>query len=106
MIVLDNGTELTSNAILAWQKDRCIEWHYTAQGKPTQNSFVESFNSRLRDERLDERLFTSYRQARETIEEWRIDYNVDRSHTSLDGLTSNEFANRPRLEHNVNGANL
>ena len=76
MIVSDNGTELTSNAILAWQEDRRVEWHYIAPGKPMQNGFVESFNGRLRDECLNERLFTSYRQARDSIEEWRINYNV------------------------------
>ena len=48
MIVSDNGTELTSNAILAWQSDRGVEWHYIAPGKPMQNGFVESFNGRLR----------------------------------------------------------
>ena len=48
MVVSDNGTELTSNAILKWQPDRQIEWHYIAPGKPMQNGFVESFNGRLR----------------------------------------------------------
>ena len=52
MIVSDNGTELTSNAILAWQQERGVEWHYIAPGKPMQNGFVESFNGRLRDECL------------------------------------------------------
>lgn len=37
MIVSDNGTELTSNAILAWQEERQVEWHYIAPGKPMQN---------------------------------------------------------------------
>src|SRR6266446_10680120 len=50
MIVSDNGTELTSNAILAWQQQHGVEWHYIAPGKPMQNGFVESFNGRLRDE--------------------------------------------------------
>ena len=45
MIVSDNGTELTSNAILKWQQERLIEWHYIAPGKPMQNGFVESFNA-------------------------------------------------------------
>jgi putative transposase len=50
MIVSDNGTELTSRAILAWQQDHRVDWHYIAPGKPTQNGFIESFNGRLRDE--------------------------------------------------------
>ncbi|GLQ36896.1 hypothetical protein GCM10007908_05160 [Rhizobium albus] len=57
MIVSDNGTELTSTAMLAWQQDRGVEWHYIAPGKPKQNGFVESFNGRLRDECLNEHLF-------------------------------------------------
>ena len=40
----DNGTELTSNAVLQWCSDAKVEWHYTTPGKPTQNAFVESFN--------------------------------------------------------------
>jgi putative transposase len=75
MIVSDNGTELTSNAILAWQQQRGVEWHYIAPGKPMQNGFVESFNGRLRDECLNEHLFANLKEAREIIEEWRTDYN-------------------------------
>lgn len=105
MIVSDNGTELTSNAILTWQEERQVEWHYIAPGKPMQNGFAESFIGRLRDECLNERLFTSYRQARDSLEEWRIDYNLNRPHTSLDGLTPYEFANRAGKDHNVNRAN-
>ena len=52
MIVSDNGTELTSRAILQWQEDNHVEWHYIAPGKPTQNGFVESLNGRFRDECL------------------------------------------------------
>lgn len=43
MVVSDNGTELTSKAILKWQEDRRVEWHYIAPGKPMQNGFIESF---------------------------------------------------------------
>jgi putative transposase len=65
MIVSDNGTELTSNAILAWQQQRGVEWHYIAPGKPMQNGFVERLNGRLRDECLNEHLFVaSKRRAR------------------------------------------
>src|ERR1700712_4630772 len=78
MIVSDNGTEFTSNAILAWQEENEIEWHYIAPGKPMQNGFVESFNGRLRDECLNEHLFANLNQARQLIEEWRIDYNTNR----------------------------
>jgi putative transposase len=106
MIVSDNGSELTSNAILAWQETRAIEWHYIAPGKPMQNGFVESFNGRLRDECLNEHLFTNLNEARQIIEEWRIDYNTNRPHSSLNGLTPTEFAARPNEGHNRNRLSL
>jgi putative transposase len=57
MFVSDNGTEFTSNVILAWSKDHRIDWHFIAPGKPMQNGYVESFNRRMRDELLNESLF-------------------------------------------------
>jgi putative transposase len=74
-IVSDNGTELTSNAILSWSDQTKVGWHYIAPGKPMQNAFVESFNGRLRDEFLNETLFTSLMQARLALQDWRRDYN-------------------------------
>ena len=49
IIVSDNGTGLTTNAVLAWPGDIGVEWHYIAPGKPKQNGFVESSNGRMRD---------------------------------------------------------
>ena len=67
----DNGTELTSMAILRWSQESGVDWHYIAPGKPTQNAFIESFNGRLRDELLNETLFTSLAHARVALEDWR-----------------------------------
>jgi putative transposase len=92
MIVSDNGTELTSNAVLEWCGEAGIEWHYTAPGKPTQNAFVESFNGRMRDELLNETLFTSLAHAREKIAAWAQDYNTGRPHSSLGYATPAAFA--------------
>ena len=50
MIVSDNGTEFTSNAILSWAKGRAVDWHYIPPGRPMQNGYIESFNGRMRDE--------------------------------------------------------
>lgn len=86
-IVSDNGTELTSNAILVWAAESGVEWHYIAPGKPMQNGFVESFNGRLRDEFLNETLFTSLPQVRLAIEDWRRDYNTVRPHSRIGWLT-------------------
>ena len=94
MIVSDNGTELTSMAILRWSKERRVEWHYTAPGKPTQNAFVESFNGKLRDECLNETLFTSLAHARMELAEWQHDYNTVRPHSKLGGRTPAEIANQ------------
>jgi putative transposase len=86
-IVSDNGTELTSNAILTWASDSQVDWHYIAPGKPMQNGFVESFNGRLRDEFLNETLFRSLTQARIALEDWRRDYNTVRPHSRIGWLT-------------------
>jgi putative transposase len=99
VIVSDNGSELTSHAILRWQEERSVLWHYIAPGKPQQNGFVESFNGRFRDECLNEHLFSSLLAARRIIEAWRIDYNTERPHTSLNGLTPAAFATRPEQGH-------
>ena len=85
MIVSDNGSELTSNAILTWADQARVEWHYIAPGKPMQNAFIESFNGRLRDELLNETLFSSLAQARIALGCWRADYNGSRPILSSDG---------------------
>ena len=91
--VSDNGTELTSGAVLRWATRR-VAWHYIEPGKPVQNVFIESFNSKLRDECLNEYVFTSLREARAIIEAWRHDYNHLRPHSSLGYLAPEEFAAR------------
>jgi putative transposase len=67
-----------------------------------QNGFIESFNGRLRDECLNESVFTALKEAIAIIETWRIDYNTLRPHTSLDGLTPAAFATRPTQGRNLN----
>ncbi|WP_156944557.1 IS3 family transposase [Bradyrhizobium sp. Ec3.3] len=92
MVVSDNGSELTSNAILTWADQSRVAWHYIAPGKPMQNAFIESFNGRLRDELLNETLFTSLAQARVALGCWRADYNGTRPHSQLGWKTPSEFA--------------
>jgi len=89
--VSDNGTELTSMAILKWTQTSGVAWHYIAPGKPQQNAFVESFIGRLRDECLNETLFASLAQAREVLDAWRADYNRVRPHSALANKTPEEF---------------
>jgi len=90
--VSDNGTELTSMAILRWSQETGVEWHYIAPGKPQQNAFIESFNGRLRDELLNETLFRSLAHARATLTEWRLDYNTVRPHSSIGNLPPADYA--------------
>ena len=92
MIVSDNGTEFTSMAILRWSHQTRIEWHYIAPGKPQQNAFVESFNGRLRDELLNETLFSSLDHARELLAEWQDDYNTVRPHSAIGNLPPATYA--------------
>ena len=87
MIVSDNGTEFTSNAILAWSAENHVDWHYIMPGKPMQNGFCESFNGRMRDELLNETLFLGLAHARERIAAWISDFNTDRPHSALGYLT-------------------
>lgn len=105
MVVSDNGTELTSKAMLKWQEDRRVEWHYIAPGELMQNGLVESFNGRFRDECLNEHLFPTLRHARYLIAAWRDDYNHHRPHSRLDGLTPKEYQQRSKKDQNLNGAN-
>jgi putative transposase len=92
MIVSDNGTEFTSNAMLGWAKDHDVDWHYIAPGKPMQNGYIESFNGRMRDELLNESLFLDIDQARQLIAAWVADYNTARPHSSLGYKTPAAYA--------------
>ena len=87
MIVSDNGTEMTSRAMLEWINRTGVDWHYIAPGKPQQNGFVESFNGKLRDEYLNEEIFANLAEARVVIERWRQDYNTVRPHSGHGGRT-------------------
>jgi putative transposase len=103
-IVSDNGTEFTSNAMLAWTHDNTIVWHFIAPGKPMQNGFCESFNERMRDELLNESLFLGLDHARTKITNWVDDYNQRRPHSALGYLTpaayaANLSATRDRLRN-------
>lgn len=81
-VVSDNGTDLTGTAILGWSQQRAVGWHVIARGKPQQNAFAESFIGRLRDECLNETLFTSPWHARAVLASWQRDYNEIRPHSA------------------------
>ena len=92
ILVVDNGPELRGRALDAWADDNGVQLYFIDPGKPTQNAYIESFNGRFRDECLNQHWFTSIAEAREIIEDWRIDYNKERPHSSLKYQTPEEFA--------------
>jgi len=90
-ITVDHGTEFMSKALEAWAYYRGVQLDFTRPGKPTDNSHIESFNGRLRDECLNVHQFLSIEHAQATIDAWRRDYNERRPHSSLGHLTPAEF---------------
>ncbi len=99
MVVSDNGTELTSSAIQRWSQEMAVAWHRITPGKPQQNAFVEGFNERLRDECLNETLFTSIAHAHVVLADWRTDHNTVRPHSKLGGRTPTQIAAQRWLGH-------
>jgi putative transposase len=89
---MDNGPELTSRHFLAWCMDRKITANYIQPGKPVQNSHIESFNGKFRDECLNASWFPNLFEARCRIAKWREDYNSARPHSALAYRTPNDFA--------------
>lgn len=83
MVVRNKGTEFTSRAIFTWTKDQRIEWPYIMPSRPTQNCYVESFNGKMLDELLNERLFFSLDQARMAVAAWAEDLNTTRPQSTL-----------------------
>jgi len=91
MIIIDNGPEFISNALDKWAYERGIRLFFITPGKPVENTFIESFNGRFRDECLNMHWFMSLAHARRIVEDWRIDYNTERPHSSLNDMTPEEF---------------
>jgi len=90
----DNGPEFAGNALDRWAYQRGVKIDFIDPGKPNQNAYIESFNGRFRDECLNDNQFVALVEAQTVIEAWRADYNDERPHGSLKGLTPSEFAAR------------
>ena len=90
----DNGPEFVAQAVTRWLDRAGVATLFIAKGSPWENGYVESFNSRLRDELLDRELFLSLADARWVVDRWRLDYNHHRPHSSLDYQTPAAFAAR------------
>ena len=88
----DNGPEFASNAVKKWLKASDVETLFVAPGSPWENGYVESFNSKLRDELLNRELFLHIDELRYVADRWRMDYNHYRPHSSLDYMAPAAFA--------------
>ena len=80
---VDNGPEFISKEVDLWAYAHGVVLDFSRPGKPTDNAFIESFNSRFRQECLNEHWFLSLEDATEKIETWRRHYNEQRPHSSL-----------------------
>ena len=87
-ITVDNGTEFQSKAMDVWAYRHGVQLDFIRLGRPTENSCIESFNGRLRDECLNVQVFFTVADARDKLEHWRLDYNGIRPHSAPE-----EFAN-------------
>ena len=95
-VFVDNGSEFSGRLMDLWAYHHGVQIDFSRPGKPTDNSFVESFNGSFRDECLNVHWLESLEEAREKIETWRIDYNDSRPHQGLKDMTPTEFALKSR----------
>jgi putative transposase len=91
-ITVDHGPEFEGQVLDAWAYAANVQLAFIRPGKPNENAYIESFNGKFRDECLNEHWFISMAHARRVIEAWRIEYNTERTHSSLGNLTPEEFA--------------
>lgn len=91
-ITLDNGSEFTGRALEIWAIRNGVQLYFIRPGRPVENGFIESFNGRLRDECLNVEWFSSLREAREGLAQWRRHYNQARPHSALGDRSPAYFA--------------
>jgi putative transposase len=91
---MDNGPEFTGAALDTWAQARGVKLDFITPGRPVQNAFRESFNGKFRNECLDQNLFHDLADARVKIERWRLEYNTERPHSSLNYETPEQVARR------------
>lgn len=88
----DNGPEFVAGAVKQWLAASGAQTLYVEPGSPWENAYVESFNGKLRDELLNREQFQTLKEAKVLIEDWRLDYNHHRPHSSLNYQTPAAFA--------------
>ena len=93
----DQGTEFTAEALDQWAYNNRIELDFSRPGKPTDNAFIESFNSSVRKELLNTSWFDTLEAARRAARSWRREYNEIRPHRSLANKTPKAFAEAAKI---------
>jgi len=88
----DNGPEFIAGAVKEWLASQEVGTLYIEPGSPWENAYSESFNSRFEDELLNGESFGNVKEAKVLVEEYRLDYNHHRPHSSLDYITPAAFA--------------
>ena len=91
-IRVDNGPEFISKELDLWAYSHGVELYFSRPGKPTDNAFIESFNSSFRKECLNSSWFLSLDDAKSKIEAWHMEYNTLRPHSSIGNIPPAEFA--------------
>ncbi|MEQ8747393.1 IS3 family transposase [Pyruvatibacter sp.] len=93
VIRVDNGSEFISRDMDLWAYQRGVILDFSRPGKPTDNAFIEAFNSKLRSECLNAHWFMSLQDASEKLEAWRRHYNEERPHISIGNIPPMMLAN-------------
>ena len=88
----DNGPKFIANALRAWLASASVRTLYIDPGGPWQNSYAETFHSRLRVELLNAELVTRVSEAKHLATQWRLKYNHGRPHSSLGYVAPATFA--------------
>ena len=88
----DNGPEFVSEVVKKFLKHSGVDTLYIAPGSPWENGYIESLNSKLRDEKLNRELFLHIDELRYVADRWRMDYNHYRPHSSLNYMAPAAFA--------------
>jgi putative transposase len=96
VIRTDNGSEFAGRTMQTWAARNGVELRFIQPGRPVQNAYIESFNSRFRDECLSQHWFASLSHMRSVIDNWRDDYNHHRPHSALGYVPPAVFAARCR----------
>ncbi len=100
-IQTDNGSEFISKSLDKWAYEHEVTMDFSRHEKPTENPFIESFNGSLRDECLNIHWFLSLEDAQDKLDNWRREYNHERTHSSLNDLTQVEFIRSLRKDEDL-----